>query len=780
MDRAERLPTRVSKACDRCKSQKKRCDLERPCRHCVRAQTECTIQPLPNPNPKYSTPGARKSKARRQSVAPTPATQPQPPDPPRPHSQHANDAVHSGAEGSEKGVLGEKTSPASDSQTPRPALTQRARENANLPGFDADSALAMARKIFGSQKSPAFKDRATSAIPGGGCRDTNGTNSSSTYPAPLIPAVDLIGIELPGLEICNKLLETYFSAVHWFSLVVYEPKFRARYIAVVGSGLASRSDRGFLLLLLMLLIMGCWYTPKHKTQDLGLSAQEMEGLRSRLLAVVQRDFMELMDEDSLEFVQVCALLGSFYLYHGRPRSSFSILGAATKTSQAMDLHRDSSTKRSFEDTEERRRVWWTIYTWDRFATITYGRPLGINSKDCNVPMPSEILENVHFDPSLPPTLVCLSTYQYRLNQVYRIASPLLEDIYGMRTSHHIDATSKLPEMASVANRALLEWHQELPRHLSFDQLDDLTAYSSPEEEMHSLQAMSLQLTYDNLVIIIHRPLLAAQGQAEGSADTLGTSPSSQFSDDVRAVAFKRCLSSALRISNLQRKQNLFTLARSSHLVSFLGMNLFTASVVLFICALSDTLSDTAQEAKRGLKRTLQMQKALSTHASLSLQCSVILEDLVQLILKREMEEMLRDNSIHAGTDLQDTAQPGEQSHMDGVQTSSGPCQSGPYPGVYPTAFAAPPESTSHPEGSHFTQSLRTLQRVFHDSTAIRHPAGPDDLVTPHDYGNFAPNGGVAPGAAAASNQDAGPNDSMFTRVEDLGQFWLWDVGNMNY
>lgn len=186
---------------------------------------------------------------------------------------------------------------------------------------------------------------------------------------------NIIGIDLPALEVCNKILETYFSSVHWFSLVVYEPKFRARYIAVVGSGLAARSDHGFLLLLLMVLIMGCWYTPKHKTQDLGLSSHDMDTLRSQLLAVVQRDFMELMDEDSLEFVQVCALLGSFYLYHGKPRSSFSILGAATKTSQAMDLHRDSNAKRSFEDTEERKRVWWTIYTWDRYVTPTCERIL---------------------------------------------------------------------------------------------------------------------------------------------------------------------------------------------------------------------------------------------------------------------------------------------------------------------------------------------------------------------------------------------------------------------
>jgi hypothetical protein len=229
------------------------------------------------------------------------------------------------------------------------------------------STLVDDEQIFKSQESPAFKDRATFAIPGGEIQHTNGTNSSNNPSAPLISVSKIIGIELPTYEVCNKLLETYFTTVHWFSLVIYEPKFRPRYNAIVGSGLASRSDHGFLLLLLIVLIMGCWYTPKNRTGDLGLAANELEALRSEMLRVVQRDFMELMDEDRLEFIQLCALLGSFYLYHGRPRSSFSILGAATKTAQAMELHRESEARWSFEDNEERKRVWWTMYTWDRFG-----------------------------------------------------------------------------------------------------------------------------------------------------------------------------------------------------------------------------------------------------------------------------------------------------------------------------------------------------------------------------------------------------------------------------
>jgi hypothetical protein len=338
-----------------------------------------------------------------------------------------------------------------------------------------------------------------------------------------------------------------------------------------------------------------------------------------------------------------------------------------------------------------------------------------------VPAPSEVLENVHFDPRLEATQICLSTYQCLLNQVYRIASPLLEDIYGMRTSHNMGLYSQLPEMVATANQSLSEWQQHLPQYLSFEHINDLTAYSSTAEKMYSLQALSLQLTYDNIVIVLHRPLLAGRGHVERSTAAEAMSPNSQFSDDMRDISFKRCLSSALRVSNIQRKQNLFSLARATHLVSFLGMNLFTASVVLFICALSDTLSDTAQEAKRGLKRTLQMQKALANHASLSMQCSVILEDLVQLILKKEMEEMLRDHPSNGENISTSFAMPEEDLHGGRRQGEMTPNRLGSYSGVHPATFDTTSDETPHPGDSYFKQSLMTLNRGMYSARLLISP-----------------------------------------------------------
>ena len=183
-----------------------------------------------------------------------------------------------------------------------------------------------------------------------------------------MPISEVLEAELPSRDVCDALVDTYFYTVHWFSLVVYEPKFRQRYSTILNRGTAFPSDRGFLLLLLMVMVMGCWYGPGVLPAEI-VSAADLASSRKVFLRVVSQNFMDLIDDDCLEFVQLSALLGSYWLYWGRPRSSFSILGAATKSAQALELHRDWDNRLTTEDAEERKRIWWTIYTWDRLDLL---------------------------------------------------------------------------------------------------------------------------------------------------------------------------------------------------------------------------------------------------------------------------------------------------------------------------------------------------------------------------------------------------------------------------
>ena len=248
----------------------------------------------------------------------------------------------------------------------------------------------------------------------------------------------------------------------------------------------------------------------------------------------------------------------------------------------------------------------------------------------------------------------LSLYQSQLNQIYRIVSPLLENIYGIRSSGDMSLL-EMAETGKKIDKSMQAWNHNLPEKLNLDSYIDLKTQSSLETKMHQLQSLSLQLTYQNLMIIIHRPLLADWSQRRGRESRAQSihdythiqhAPSSVAEGEVYERSFQRCLKAALAISRLEQSfPNLLRLAGKTHLVSFLGMNLFTSSVVLFICALSDVLSDAAQEAKRGIARNLKVLKSLSNVGSLSSQCSMIIQDLVQMITDKEKKQMLIGSSV---------------------------------------------------------------------------------------------------------------------------------------
>jgi hypothetical protein len=159
------------------------------------------------------------------------------------------------------------------------------------------------------------------------------------------------------------LLEEYFDAVHWFSLVIYEPKFRPKFESVI-DGMVYTAQKAFLLLLSVVLGMGAWYRSRKNVEGSERSGENWSVWATSLVDGAGSRLTELMDQASVASVQACILLGSYYVYHGKPNLSFSLLGATIRTAQAIGLHRQSL-RGDIDNIEERKRVWWTIYTWDR-------------------------------------------------------------------------------------------------------------------------------------------------------------------------------------------------------------------------------------------------------------------------------------------------------------------------------------------------------------------------------------------------------------------------------
>lgn len=82
------------------------------------------------------------------------------------------------------------------------------------------------------------------------------------------------------------------------------------------------------------------------------------------------------------------------------------------------------------------------------------------------------------------------------------------------------------------------------------------------------------------------------------------------------------------------------LATDSHLVAFLAINLFNSAIVMAVLALSDPLSDRAQQVKRTITRIFRLQELLGKKTQLSVQSNFVLKDVIHMLLRREADAML--------------------------------------------------------------------------------------------------------------------------------------------
>ena len=128
--------------------------------------------------------------------------------------------------------------------------------------------------------------------------------------------------------------------------------------------MATKSERPFLLLLSTVLGLAAWYRAHVSQPKDGNSPELWQDWSSKLLENSESQIIAIMNQNSVAAAQTLILLGSFYVYHGRPNLSFSLLGATVKVAQAAGLHREPA-EGIDADREEKKRVWWTIYTWDR-------------------------------------------------------------------------------------------------------------------------------------------------------------------------------------------------------------------------------------------------------------------------------------------------------------------------------------------------------------------------------------------------------------------------------
>lgn len=127
---------------------------------------------------------------------------------------------------------------------------------------------------------------------------------------------------------------------------------------------SSRDDTNHIWITLLVLGLGAHYSSLATTQP--HEQAHMQQLSRDIISQVEQKFLSIISSVDEEAVQICILLGSFYLFNGRPNAGLGILGSGIKIAQVLRLHREKAlTGISATRLESRRRSWWALEVFDK-------------------------------------------------------------------------------------------------------------------------------------------------------------------------------------------------------------------------------------------------------------------------------------------------------------------------------------------------------------------------------------------------------------------------------
>ncbi|EED12834.1 C6 transcription factor, putative [Talaromyces stipitatus ATCC 10500] len=579
--------TRVSRACQRCRRQKLKCDEARPCTMCMRSGASCLSREVAS----LSRTGRRNT--RRETVTP----------PSAPVSQES-------------------------------AVQNRSYKRQRFGA--SSSAVGFAVNIFGEYAASHSEDIST--IPG--------LAAPSGHPK---SDWTLETMSMPPGELTRSLLEAYFRHMHWFNLVFHEKTFMHSVTPLLHQSAWQEKDRGKVVISLMVAALGLQCVIHNRDWSghalLASSSLQAIQLRDNLIAEVRVHLLNLMDECSLESVQVPLLLGTYYIFHGSPVLAWNLLGFSARAAYALSLHCESSAPLPDQfQSQIRSRTWNHVIVADTFAAMIYGRPASLDTAFSGfhdlieldeIRLPSIVSNTIH-DSNL--TSITFHMLKYRLYEIIRTGLNLFR-VLNLQNPITPEVFCRLVEAILQARASLESWKAELPtvfqRNAGIDErgLSLVAEYESGADDYPSyktliLQAQTLRMTYDSAVIFINRPLLEYKVSPEHRNTIADYMPEVRKSLDL-------CLDAALSISRISAEDY-----RSEFSVSFVLMNYFSAGVILCLIPTLRPFSTAANDAKAGLLRIIRTSRKLQTQSQIAKHA----EQLLTRLLKRSHEQEL-DNGL---------------------------------------------------------------------------------------------------------------------------------------
>lgn len=188
------------------------------------------------------------------------------------------------------------------------------------------------------------------------------------------------------------------------------------------------------------------------------------------------------------------LLYAFYLQVADcTAASYFYFGIALRASLLLGLHVDigKDSLNRFE-LEHRRRLWWTVYMYERMLASKAGLPLSLTDEDISTELPSDF-DMSHPDPGCENYIFPEAEFISNCVKITQINANILRKLYTRHPSSNI-----LPVVHEMVV-ALLKWKKALPQDINCD-------YSQPELTISRL-VVNMMTEYFQGINLAVRPLL---------------------------------------------------------------------------------------------------------------------------------------------------------------------------------------------------------------------------------------------------------------------------------
>ncbi|KAM0806559.1 putative Fungal-specific transcription factor domain-containing protein [Seiridium cardinale] len=189
---------------------------------------------------------------------------------------------------------------------------------------------------------------------------------------------------LPSEPVCEALLTAYFHHVHPILPVVDA----AAVLIAFRNGGASAIN---LLLLWSMFSVATNYVDNAVIRQAGY--QSHKEMKKSMFTRAKCFYDNGCEKERITIIQSVSLLAFGYSDLGERTESWHWMGIAISLSQTLGLNRDPdrgqyNTRLTSRQRQLWRRIWWSCFFRDRWLSLGVGRPLRINPRDCDTPMPS--------------------------------------------------------------------------------------------------------------------------------------------------------------------------------------------------------------------------------------------------------------------------------------------------------------------------------------------------------------------------------------------------------